>query len=121
MIRLLISSRKSLKRKGRYKGMIEVTLVISFISLAFAMYAGINTLIRNRRMEDKKDASELTTVIVKLEGISRDTSEIKNDLKDVKQDVKKHDELIIRIDESLKSAWKAINKIQDKEDGKEDE
>ncbi|MCR5777290.1 MAG: hypothetical protein K6G84_07745 [Lachnospiraceae bacterium] len=95
--------------------MVETAIAISFASSAFAIFAGIVNMNRNRRTDDKKDASELTTVIVKLEGISRDVYEIKNDLKDVKQDVKKHDELIIRLDEGLKTAWKAIEKLQGNE------
>ncbi|MCR5777248.1 MAG: hypothetical protein K6G84_07535 [Lachnospiraceae bacterium] len=101
--------------------MVEITIVISFVSLIFAMYAGINSLVRNRRIDDQKNASELATAIAKLNEIGHDTSEIKNDLREVKNDVKKQDEFIIRIDESLKSAWRVINKMQDKKDGEEDE
>nr|DAP86086.1 MAG TPA: hypothetical protein [Caudoviricetes sp.] len=96
---------------------VEVAILVSAVSLGFAIYSGVTNMKRNKATDDKKEATEMTTVIVKLEGISRDTSEIKNDLKDVKSDVKKHDEQIIRMDESLKSAWKAINKLQDKGGG----
>ena len=99
---------------------IEVALVISALSLAFGIYQGITNMKRNRTSDDKKEASEMTTVIVKLEGIQKDCNEIKNDLKGVKEDVKSHTEQLIRLDESLKSAWKAINKLQDgvNDDGK---
>ena len=89
---------------------VEVAILVSAVSLGFAIYSGVTNMKRNKATDDKKEATEMTTVIVKLEGISRDTSEIKNDLKDVKSDVKKHDE-------PLKSAWKAINKLQDKGGG----
>lgn len=91
---------------------IEVALLISGISLAFAFFQGVTNLKRNKTVDDKKEASEMTTVIVKLEGISKDTSEIKNDIKSVKTDVKHNSENIIRLDESLKSAWKIINHLQ---------
>lgn len=93
---------------------IEVALLISVCSLAFAMYQGIANLKRNKATDDRKEASEMTTVIVKLESIGKDTGEIKNDMKDVKQDVRKNTEQIIRIDESLKSAWKRINLLEGK-------
>lgn len=95
---------------------IEVAVLISALSVAFAIYQGIVNLKRNKAVDDKKEASEMTTVIVKLEGISKDTSEIKNDIKSVKTDVKHNSESIIRLDESLKSAWKIINHMQGVDD-----
>lgn len=92
---------------------IEIALLISIVSVAFALYSGISNLKRNKASDDKKEASEMTTVIVKLENISKDTGEIKNDMKSVKDDVKHNTEHIIRLDESLKSAWKAINRLQE--------
>lgn len=96
---------------------VELAIVFSAVSLGFAIYSGVANLKRNKTSDDKKEATEMTTVIVKLEGISKDTSEIKNDLKSVKEDVKHNSEQIIRMDESLKAAWKAINKLQDKGGG----
>lgn len=100
---------------------VEVAILISAVSLGFAIYSGVANMKRNKTTDDKKEATEMTTVIVKLEGISRDTSEIKNDLKSVKEDVKHNSEQIIRMDESLKSAWKTINKLQDKGGGDNNE
>lgn len=91
----------------------EVTILISVVSVAFALYSGISNLKRNKAADDRKEASEMTTVIVKLENISKDTGEIKNDIKSVKDEVKHNSESIIRLDESLKSAWKAINRLQE--------
>jgi uncharacterized protein HemX len=93
---------------------VEIALLISALSVGFAVYSGIQNLKRNKATDDKKEATEMTTVIVKLENISKDTGEIKNDMKDVKQDVKKNTEQIIRLDESLKSAWKRIALLEEK-------
>lgn len=92
---------------------VEVALLISLVSVAFSIYQGVSNMKRNRTTDDKRESSELTTVIVKLENIGKDTSEIKTDLKDVKSDVKKNTEQIIRLDESLKSAWKRINQLEE--------
>jgi hypothetical protein len=43
---------------------------------------------RSQKTDDKKEATELTTVIVKLENISTGISEIKNELGNIKIDVK---------------------------------
>jgi hypothetical protein len=98
--------------------------VVSVIALIVSIVVGISGIVvgwigvkRNKSTDDRSEASQMTTVIVKLEGIQRDTGEIKNDMKDVKADVKKHDEMIWRMDESLKSAWKAINKLQGDSNG----
>lgn len=93
---------------------IEIALLISAVSLAFGIYSGIANLKRNKATDDKREATEMTTVIVKLDAIGRDTAEIKNDLKSVKEDVKSNTEKIIRLDESLKSAWKRINFLEGK-------
>lgn len=67
---------------------IEVALLISGVSVAFGIYQGVSNLRRNNRNDDKTDASQLTTVIVKLENIGNDISEIKNDMRNVKDDMK---------------------------------
>ncbi len=90
---------------------IEIALLISGVSLAFALYQGITNLKRNKAADDKQEASEMTTVIVKLENIGNGVSEIKNDLRNIRNDVKHNSDNIIRLDESLKSAWKIINSI----------
>lgn len=92
---------------------VEVATIISVISVTFAVCSGLFSMKRNKTADDKKEATEMTTVIVKLENISKDTGEIKNDMKSVKDDVKHNTEHIIRLDESLKSAWKAINRLQE--------
>lgn len=93
---------------------VEVALLISIVSVAFSIISGIVSMGRNKTADDKHEATELTTILVKLENISGDTTEIKADIKGVKEDIKHHSEQIIRMEESLKSAWKAINKLQDK-------
>lgn len=92
---------------------VELATLISIVSVGFAILSGIFSMKRNKTADDKKEATEMTTVIVKLENISKDTGEIKNDMKSVKDEVKHNTEKIIRLDESLKSAWKAINRLQE--------
>lgn len=67
---------------------IEVALLISGVSLAFAIFQGVSNMRRNNKQDDKKDAAQLTTVIVKLENINDGVTEIKSDLKNIKDDIK---------------------------------
>ncbi len=91
---------------------IEVALLISGVSLAFGIYQGVSNLRRNNRTDDKNDATQLTTVIVKLENIGDGVNEIKADMKNVKSDVGELKEKQVRTEESLKSAWKRIEIIE---------
>ena len=90
---------------------IEIALVISILSVFFAIFFGAINTRRNQKADDKREQSDMTTVIVKLESISSDTNEIKNDIKSLKSDVRHNSESIVRLDESLKSAWRRINEI----------
>lgn len=91
---------------------VEVALVISFLSVGFGIWSGVSNVRRNEKNDTRNDASELTTVIVKLENISAGITEIKSELNNVKNDRKEDREQIIRMDESLKSAWKRIAIIE---------
>ena len=90
---------------------VELALVISIVSVFFAIFSGIVSMRRNQRTDDKQEQADMTTVSIKLESIKADTNEIKTDIKSVKADVRHNSENIIRLDESLKSAWKQINEI----------
>lgn len=93
---------------------IEVALLISGVSLAFGIYAGIANLKRNAKQDIKADASELTTVIVKLENIGAGITEIKNEMTNVKNDIRESRERIIKVEESVKQAHKRLDEITKK-------
>lgn len=91
---------------------IEVALLISGVSLAFALYQGITNMKRNKTQDDKQDASELTTVIVKLENIGEGVNEIKSDIKNVKEDVIELRERVVAVEQSAKSAHHRIDLVE---------
>lgn len=82
---------------------IEVAILISGVSLAFAVYQGVTNMKRNQTADDKNEASQLTTVIVKLESISNGISEIKNEMNNIKSDIKDDHERLVKVEESAKS------------------
>ena len=88
---------------------IETALLISVVSVAFGLYQGISTMKRNQRSDDKSDASQLTTVIVKLENIGTGITEIKNEMNNVKNDLREDHERLVKIEEVAKSAHKRID------------
>lgn len=91
---------------------VEVALVISALSLIFAVYSGVTSLKRTARNDDKKEASELTTVIVKLETISNGVSEIKNEMGNMKSDMKDIRDRLIIVEQSSKQAHKRLDTLE---------
>lgn len=94
---------------------IEIALMISGISLAFGIYQGIANMKRNHKTDSQKDASEMTTVIVKLENISTGITEIKTEFNSMKTEIKDLRDRLIINEQSLKSAWKRIEIIESSE------
>jgi hypothetical protein len=88
---------------------VEVALVISGISLAFGLYQGISNLKRNQTNDAKNDASQLTTVIVKLENIGTGITRIENEMTNIKADFKDDHERLVKVEESAKSAHKRMD------------
>lgn len=100
---------------------VEVALLISGVSLAFALYQGITNMKRNKSQDDKQDASQLTTVIVKLENIGEGVNEIKSDMKGVKEDVVELRERIVAVEQSAKSAHHRVDLLERVCGGEHDE
>jgi peptidoglycan hydrolase CwlO-like protein len=99
---------------------IEVALLISIVSVGFAVYSGIENRKRNEKNDNKKEATDMTTVIVKLETINTGITEIKTELSSVKNDTKEDRERIIKCEESVKSAWKRIDILEGNRKGEAD-
>lgn len=89
---------------------IEVALLISGVSLAFAIFQGVSNMRRNNKQDDKKDAAQLTTVIVKLENINDGVTEIKSDLKNIKDDIKEFREWKATATQQIKALEKTVFK-----------
>ena len=81
-----------------------VPIIISFASL---LLAGYTFLSKN----NKENTTELTTVIVSLDNIKSGIADIKAELNSIKSSQKEDHDKLIRVEESLKSAWKQINKL----------
>jgi len=84
---------------------IEISVVIAIVSLTFAIYQGIRT----KKTDDKSDASQMTMVIIKLENIGNGIADIKNEMKNVKSDIKEDRERLIIVEESTKAAHKRMD------------
>lgn len=90
---------------------IEIALLISGVSLAFGIYQGVSNLKRNKASDDKKEASEMTAVIVKLESIGTGITEIKLDMKNIRADIQELRERLVVVEQSSKQAHHRIDEV----------
>lgn len=95
---------------------IELTVLVSVISALVGSLGTVLTLRRNKSVDDKKDATEMTTVIVKLESIGSGVSEIKSDLRNMREDVERLRERMVAVESSTKSLHKRVDRIEGRPD-----
>lgn len=91
---------------------IELTVLVSVISVCSAIYFGLSNLRRSQKNEDREEATQLTTVLVKLENIGTGVTEIKSEMKSVKEELKENSYRLVKAEESVKQAHKRIDEIK---------
>lgn len=91
---------------------VEVTVIISFVSLLVAGIVGITNIRRNKATDDRREASETTTLIVKLENINEGVNEIKSDMRNIRNDVQNLRDRLIMVEQSTKSAHHRLNTLE---------
>lgn len=99
---------------------IEITVLISAVSVAFAIFFGLKSNRRDdvKRIEEK--ATRDATILVKLDSISNDVKSIKEDMSDINKKVDVIDKRVTIVEQSTKSAHKRLDGImhrEDREDG----
>lgn len=95
---------------------IEVTILISVISVAFAIFFGI----KSNRREDVKIIEERATknaeINYKLDTISGNVNDIKYDVSATRQKVEDMDKRLVIVEQSAKSAHHRIDRLEGKEE-----
>lgn len=79
-----------------------------FTSLG-ALVVSLFSLIRAFKKDTQGSTTELTTVIVKLESIGSDITEIKKDIRSVKADLREHGERIAKAEQKIEALEKMVN------------
>ena len=96
--------------------MIDLSTLISIVSVSIAAIVCVANLRRNNKAEDRKDATELTAVIVKLENINDDTKEIKSELRNIRTEVGELRERVIVAEQAAKSLHKRVDGVESRLD-----
>ena len=91
---------------------IDISLLVAIISTCSAVFFGAQALKRNRTTDDKADATQLATVIVKLDAVGTTVNEIKADMRTHKTEQQYLRDKIIAIESSVKSAHKRIDGLE---------
>ena len=94
--------------------MINWTILLSVIAVCLTAVFGYAIFRRNTKTDDKAEASQMTTVVVSLETIKDGVKEIKLDMSNFKCELREQRDSQIRIEESLKGAWKRIEALDDR-------
>ena len=95
---------------------IEVTILISVISVASAIYFGLKSNRRNDIKDIQEKAERDTRINIKLDDISGDVKDVKYDISSVKKKVDDIDKRLIIVEQSTKSAHHRIDRIEGKEE-----
>lgn len=91
---------------------IEVGIILSVAAVVISLIFNVSTWKRATKQDTKSDATQLTTVIVKLENIQSGITEIKSDVKNVKTEVQELRERTVKNESAISSAHQRIDSIE---------
>lgn len=94
---------------------VEVTILISALSLLIALIVAIVNIRNSNSTNDRQAATQITTLIVKLESIAEGINEIKSDMRNVKSDVQDLRERLVLVEHSANEAHHRIDTLMGKE------
>ena len=98
---------------------VEVALLVSIVSVTFSIFFGL----KNSKRTDTKDIEERvkdnTRLNMKLDVITSNTTEIKNEVLEMRKEINIHGDRIIKVEESVKSAHHRLDGLEKRINGEE--
>lgn len=98
---------------------VEVTILVSIISVCFAIYFGLRNNKRSDVKEIEQRVKERTETNMKLDQISRNVSDIKESISDTNKDLQELKEKIALVEQKTNKAHVRLDVIEGKEIGSE--
>lgn len=93
---------------------VEIAYLISIVSLAFSVFFGL----KSSKHTDTKDIEERvkdnTRINMKLDAIAGTTQEIKSEISSMREEINKHNDKIIKLEQSLKSAHHRLDTLEER-------
>lgn len=95
---------------------VELSLLLSGISVAFAIFFGVSSKSRNDRKDTEQEtedrAATHTLLMTKLENIADDVKDIKRDYRETNAEVQNLRERVVAVEQSLKSYHKRLDGVK---------
>lgn len=95
---------------------VELSLLLSGISVAFAIFFGISSKSRNDKKDTEQEtedrAATHTLLMTKLENIADDVKDIKRDYRETNAEVQNLRERVVAVEQSLKSYHKRLDGVK---------
>lgn len=91
---------------------IEISVLISAVSVAFAIYFGIKGAQRANVKDIEERTAQNTTINIKLDSISNAVNDIKYDISETKKKVEEIDRRLIIAEQSTKSAHRRLDNME---------
>lgn len=93
---------------------VEIAYIISIVSLAFSVFFGL----KSSKHTDTKDIEERvkdnTRINMKLDAIAGTTQEIKSEISTMREEINKHNDKIIKLEQILKSAHHRLDNLEER-------
>ena len=92
---------------------IEVSLLMSGISIAFAIFFGISTRSRNVRKDTQEEARNSAAMLVKVENIQTTLIEFRTEMKGHREEMNRVRIVEAQNEASLKSLHKRVDRMEE--------
>jgi outer membrane murein-binding lipoprotein Lpp len=94
---------------------VQITVLVSIVSVAFAIYFGLKSNRRSDVKEIEERAANNAKVNMKLDIISNNVTDIKSDMSATRTEVKELSERVVAVEQSTKSAHHRLDDYIGKE------
>lgn len=92
----------------------SVAIIISVLSLVFSVFKSLRSEKRTDTKEIEERVKENTRINMKLDAISNNTTDIKNEVSEMRKEINSHDGRIVKVEESVKSAHHRLDGLEER-------
>ena len=93
---------------------VSTAIIISVLSLGFSVFMGLKSNKRTDTKDIEERVKENTRINMKLDAISNNTTDIKNEVSEMRKKINSHDSRIVKGEESVKSFHHRLDGIEER-------
>ena len=93
---------------------VSTAIIISVLSLGFYVFMGMKSNKRTDAKDIEERVKENTRINMKLDAISNNTTDIKNEVSEMRREINSHDGRIVKVEESVKSAHHRLDGLEER-------